>query len=295
MHDERVARVPRLHLVGRAVALRVTLVVAVPAVGGRLHDGGPAPAPDGLDHLLHGRRGGHDVVAVHRDVVDPVAGGATLERRGVLVGRGGELRVAVVLAEEHDREMPHGGEVHRLVERALGHRPVTEERHRDAAVRPQLGRRRRPHRDRQAGTHDPVRAEDPDVRIGDVHRASTAAVRALIPAHQLGEHPEGVQPLGQAVAVPPMGRRDDVRGTERPAGAHCGCLLPDREVDEARYLARSVELGHALLEATDHQHPPVHLEQVVVGGHEDLLYWSVQDWERDERTDRRPAVLAAWR
>ena len=36
--DERVARLPLLHLLGRPVALRVALVVAVPAVGGGLDD-----------------------------------------------------------------------------------------------------------------------------------------------------------------------------------------------------------------------------------------------------------------
>ena len=37
---------------------------------------------------------------------------------------------------------------------------------------------------------------------------------------------------------------------------------------------------------------PVHLEEVGVGDHGDLLYWSVQDREPDERTDRDPAVVA---
>ncbi len=47
--DERVARLPLLHLLGRAVALRVALVVAVPPVGGRLDDHRAAAGP-------HGRR-----------------------------------------------------------------------------------------------------------------------------------------------------------------------------------------------------------------------------------------------
>ena len=38
-----------------------------------------------------------------------------------------------------------------------------------------------PDRDRQAGGHDPVGAEDPERRVGDVHRAAAAAVRALRP------------------------------------------------------------------------------------------------------------------
>ena len=130
---------------------------------------------------LHRRGRRHDVVAVDRDVVDAVARGPLLERRRVLGRRRGELGVAVVLAEEDHRQLPHGGEVHRLVERALRRRAVAEERHRDAAVGAELGGRRRADRDRHAGGHDPVGAEDPELGIGDVHRAAAAAVRALRP------------------------------------------------------------------------------------------------------------------
>ena len=45
--EERVARLPLGDLLGRPVALRVALVVAVPAVGGGLDEGGPAAGPDG--------------------------------------------------------------------------------------------------------------------------------------------------------------------------------------------------------------------------------------------------------
>ena len=34
----------------------------------------------------------------------------------------------------------------------------------------------------------------------------------LVPAHELGEHAERVQPLGETVTVTAMGRRDDVVG-----------------------------------------------------------------------------------
>ncbi len=199
-----------LNLVGRSVALRVAFVVTVPAVRGGLDDGGTAPGANGLDHVVHRGRGRHDVVAVDRDVVDAVSRGASLERRGVLRRCRRELGVPVVLAEEDHRQLPHRGEVDRFVERALGHRAVAEERHRDTAVGSELGRRRCSHRDRQAGGDDPVGAEDADARIGDVHRTPAPAVRALVLGHQLGEHPERVETLGDAVAVAAMGRRDHV-------------------------------------------------------------------------------------
>ena len=60
------------------------------------------------------------------------------------------------------------------------------------------------------------------------------AVRALVLAHQLGEHPERVEALGEAVAVAAVGGRDHVRGAEWPARADGRRLLPDRQVHEAR-------------------------------------------------------------
>ena len=55
VEDERVTLLPLPHLLGRPVALRVALVVAVPAVGGRLDDGGTAPDLRRLDDVPHGR------------------------------------------------------------------------------------------------------------------------------------------------------------------------------------------------------------------------------------------------
>ena len=89
--------------------------------------------------------------------------------------------------------------------------------------------------------------------------------------HQLGEHPERVETLREAVAVAAMGRRDHVGRAERPARADGRRLLPDRQVHEARHLAVAVQRGHALLEPADHEHPPMHLEQVGVAEHEPCI------------------------
>ena len=138
------------------------------------------------------------------------------------------------------------------MERALGRRAVAEERDRHAAVGAELGGGRGAHGDRQAGGDDAVGAEDPEVGVGDVHRAAAPAVRALVLAHQLGEHPERVEALGQAVAVAAVGRRDDVGRAQRPARPDRRGLLSDREVHEAGHLAVAVERGHPLLEPADH-------------------------------------------
>ena len=254
------------------VPLGVAFVVPVPPVRGGLDDDGSGAGADRTDDLGHDLRRRHDVVAVDGPVAHAVPLGAVLERRGVLIGGCGELGVAVVLAEEDDRELPHRGQVHGLVERALGHRAVAEERDREGAVAPELGGGGRSDGDREPGGDDAVRAEDADRGVGDVHRSAAPAVRALVLAHQLGEHAEGVEPLRQAVPVAAVGGRDHVVGTERPAGADGRGLLPDRQVHEAGNGLRPVEDGHALLEAADHEHAPVQLEQVVVRGHGAVLY-----------------------
>ena len=100
------------------------------------------------------------------------------------------------------------------MERALRHCAVAEERHHHGTVRSELSRGGSPDGDRQPRRDDPVRAEDPDGRIRDVHRAPAPAIRAVVLAHQLGEHADRVQTLREAVAVAAMGGRDHVRWAE---------------------------------------------------------------------------------
>ncbi len=261
LHDQRVARLPLPHLLRRAVALWVPFVVAVPAVGGRLHHG-RATAPRRVDDRLHGLRRGDDVVAVDQDVWQGVAGRPLLQRRRVLGGRRRELGVPVVLAEEDDGQVPHCGQVESLVKGALRGRAVSEERDGHAVTAPDLRRRRRTDGDREAGRHDAVRAEDPELRVRDVHRTAPAPVGPPLAGHELREHPEGVETLGQAVAVPPVRGRDHVVGPQPPAGSHGGGFLSDRQVHESRHQAVAVEHGDTLLEPPDPHHAAMHLQEI---------------------------------
>ncbi len=297
--EQRIARFPLPHLVGRPVALRVAFVVTVPPVRGRLDDDGAASRARRVDDALHRGRGRNHVVAVDRDEVDAVTGSPALERRRVLRRGGRELGVAVVLAEEDHRQLPDRGEVDRLVERTVRHRAVAEERDHDTAVASQLRGGRGTGRDRQARADDSVGAEDPECRIGDVHRTAAPAVRALVLGHQLGEHPERVETLGEAVTMAAMGGRDHVGRAERPAGAHGRRLLPDRQVHEARHLAVAVERGHTLLESADHEHPPVHLEELGVSEHEAVIVTvgtngGERRWQSRSTSPRRSPVPRTW-
>ena len=150
------------------------------------------------------------------------------------------------------------------MERALRQGAVPEERDSDATVSTKSGGRRRADRDRQAGRHDAVRAENADTGVRDVHGATTTPVGTGVLAHQLREHAERRKALCEAMPVAAMGRGDDVRGAQRPACADGRSLLAGREMDETRYLAVAIERSHPLFEAPDHQHPAVHFHQVIV-------------------------------
>jgi hypothetical protein len=151
------------------------------------------------------------------------------------------------------------------VERTLRRRPVTEERHDDVAAFAQLGGHGSPVGDRKARRDDAVCTEDAQSRIGDVHGSTAASVRPAVLCHQFGEHPLGVEALGQAVAMAAVGRGDHVLAPERPAGPDGGSLLADGEMDEAGNKPIAVEVGHALFEPADQQHLALHLDQIVAG------------------------------
>ena len=76
--------------------------------------------------------------------------------------------------------------------------------------------------------------------------------------------PSGSRPLARQWPWPRWVEVMTSVGRERPARADGGRLLPDRQVHEAGDLAVAVQRGHPLLEAADHEHPPVHLEEVGV-------------------------------
>ena len=260
---DRVADAPLLDLLVGAVAeLHRPLggVVAEEAVGPALEER-RAPARAGARDRARGRL--EHRVDVH--AVDPlgrhaVGGGAVDERAGgraLLRQRDG---VAVVLADEDERQLPERGEVHRLVQHALVGAAVAEERHGDPAGavdarsstprRPRTARPRRRCRSRRR-----CRAQRSAMCI----EPPRAAVEPVDAAEQLRHHPPHVRALGDQVAVPAMGRRDHVVGTQRRADTRRDRLLPDVLVRHAGDLVRVHELDHPLLEAADQEHRAVEL------------------------------------
>ena len=198
---------------------------------------GPPPGADRPSTTsLHRRRGGDDVVAVDRDVVDAVARGPALERRGVLVGRRRRTRRSRC---SRRRRRPAAA-TPRRGSPPRGTRPG----------RPRRRRRTRPRRvpsarswaavaaptaiGRPAATM-PFAPKMPRFGIGDVHRAAAAAVRARASwAISSANIPSGSRPLARQWPWPRWVDVMTSAGAERPAGADGRRLLADRQVDEAR-------------------------------------------------------------
>ena len=124
---DRIESAVRLELLGIDVARRVVGgVVGAHAVGARL-DQRRSAAGAGAGDRTRGRLvDGEEVVAVDQVARKSVAGGASREAAGGLLGHRGGDRPAVVLEEEDDRRTPHAGQVAGLVEVAFGRAAVAE-------------------------------------------------------------------------------------------------------------------------------------------------------------------------
>ena len=74
----------------------------------------------------------------------------------------------------------------------------------------ELGGQGRTHCQGNAGRHHAVGPQHSLAHVGDVHRAAFSLVGTGGPAEQLGHHQLGINPFGDAVAVPPVGAADIV-------------------------------------------------------------------------------------
>ena len=179
--------------------------MADPAVGVCFDDNRSCAVANPADDVLHRKRDRLDIVARDGDVLEAVAGRAARKRNRILVLGGRELGVVVVLTEEDDREPPERRQVERLVERPLTDGALAEEADHDGAVGTQLRGHAGAGSDRQPGADDPVGAEDPELGIGDVHRAAAPSTGAGVAAQELGKHRRRVEPLRQDMPVAAVG------------------------------------------------------------------------------------------
>ena len=121
----------------------------------------------------------------------------------------------------------------------------------------QLARQAGADRERHAGPHDRVGAQDPARGIGDAHRAALAAAEAGLLREQLGHRGAGTHALGKRVSVRAMRGRDPVVTRQHIAHANRHRLLPLVLVQRSRDLTVKKQPVDTLFEPADKQHLPV--------------------------------------
>ena len=289
---ERVARAPGGLLFLGAVAERAARVRAVlveEAVDLGLDDRGAVAGAHALLGRLHRQVHGERVHAVDPPGGDREALPADREPR---VGRdlvgAGRHRVEVVLDEEADRQLPGGGEVHRLEDRADLAGAVAEVVDRDVASVPAvLLRPGVAGGHRGAAADDRVGAERAGLEPLQVHRAAAPAAVALGEPEDLGERAlqHGLdlgghaaagsmraagdvgERLGQELVVPAVRAVDAVGRAQADDRADGAALLPDAGVRGAVHERLAGEFEHRLLERADEVQLREHgAEQRGVGG-----------------------------
>src|SRR3954462_1427000 len=250
----------------RPVHLRVADVVPVHAVGLDVEEDRAFPGARMLERVL-GR-------LVHRLAVLPVdldrahvvrerALRHVVPHRRVLPARC-RLGPMVVLADEHRLRLPELREVERLVERADVRCAVAEERDRDARLVAQLVREARAGDGRQAAADDGVRAEVAALDVVEVHRSAVAVRDAFELPVQLCHHVVRMRAARERVPVRAVCRCEDVAFLHRLADADGDRFLADRDVQEARQLARTEALFDPLLETADQQHLAQEIAQALL-------------------------------
>jgi len=132
----------------------------------------------------------------------------------------------------------------------------------DAAVALVFVGKRQPGAERDLGADDAVPAVKVLIPAEHVHGAALAPGIAAPPAGQFRHHALGVHAAGQHVSVVAV-RRDD--GILRLRGRHHADdngFLADIEMTEAADQAHAVKLAGLFLEAADHQHLAIEMQQV---------------------------------
>ncbi len=204
--------------------------------------------------LVQHREHGHRVVAVDLLRRDAVADPLVRQRRsrGLLRERDAD-RVLVVLDDEHDRRLEHGGEVERLVEVALAGRAVTDERQGDgAAALARLAVREARGVDELGGQRRALGRRPRRHRV----------VAAVPVTAQQGQHLDRVDAAGDQRDGVAVGREDPVAGLQRQHRADLAGLLAARGgVD--REAALLGQRGGLDVEPAADDHPAVGLDQLL--------------------------------
>ena len=271
---DRVALFPFLQLALGAILGRIGARVAAVAIGQALDQRRAAAGARLVEGLFRRAIDHVGVVAVDHDLLQPVGRGAVAGRarhRGD-VGDRGVFHVEVVLADEDHRQLPHRGEVQRLVERADVGGAVAEEAHRHVVLLLVLRPPGRAAGDRQMRADDGVGAHHAVLLGGQVHRAALAAHQAVVALHQLAEHLLDRHAARQRVGVAAVGAERQVALLHGGGEARRHGLLAERQMARALHQVLQEQVVGALLGLADVDLAAVKLEPgfladvVVYGG-----------------------------
>ena len=158
------------------------------------------------------------------------------------------VRPLVVVADEHDRQPPDAGEVHRLVAVAARGGALAEPADGDAPLFADAEGERTADRHRQHRGQVADHRDHPEVHVGHVDVPVLARGRAARAPHVLREDPPRLDAAGDVDAHVAVERRADVVGAHRHRDADGGCLVPAAGVERAGDLALLVEDVAALLD-----------------------------------------------
>src|SRR5712692_10484514 len=203
---------PGLFLLLRSVVLAIDIsnVMAMVAIGIAEQKGGPFAAPRAVhQNLRKAVHGGH-ILPIHRDRFDIEGSGP---RQDFPRGGFGIVRVfgiEIVLADVDYGQLKKLSEVHYLVQEALPESAFSEEADRHLVRTQLMGRERGTGGDASAAAYDRIRSQVAGRRVGNVHGTSFALAVAGLLSQQFGEHSIGGGAFRQTMSVAAMGAGDVV-------------------------------------------------------------------------------------
>ena len=253
--QDRVLRLPVR--VGERLAVRARIALVVPAqtVRQALEEERAAAGARRLEVASERVPHGDDVVPVDGVALDLVGRDHVAHALDVRVRRARrELREAVVLADEDERQLPERREVDGLVEVAGLHRAVAEEDDRDRVLALLPRGQGTSERERDVAADDAGRAHEAVLHVDEVHRAAEPAAQPAVAPHQLGHRPLQRRALRDRVTVRAVPGVDGVVVPQLRAHGRGDALLTDAEVDQPVDLVGALELGDPLLEQPDPPH-----------------------------------------
>ena len=219
--------------------------------------------------VIGGLRGAIDhvgIVAVDHDALEPVGGGAVggrLRHRGDVADRR-VFHVEIVLADEDHRQLPHRGEIERLVEGADIGGAVAEEAGRDVLGALVLRAPGGAAGDRQMRADDGIGAHDAVLDRGQMHGAALAAHQPVVALHQFAQHLLDGDAAGQSMGMTAIGAERQIARLHGAGKAGRHRLLAEREMAGSLDQVLQEQVVGALLGLAEDDLGPVHVQALLL-------------------------------